>query len=69
MPKRKDFKRRTDTTFTKRYGGWVYHFAHHKVDIPGYTSVTITVRRKKKDASRTTVGELVHILQFDKETD
>lgn len=69
MTKRWDYMRRTDTSFKKTYGKWVYHFNHHKVEIPGYTSVTITVHRANKGSSTLRVGELVHFFQFSKEDD
>jgi hypothetical protein len=47
----------------------VYLFSHYKVEVPGYTSVTVSVRRKKKGESLARLGELVHFFQFSEEDD
>lgn len=69
MPKRKDYERKTNVHFKKTYGNRVYSFAYEKTEIPGYTSVLITVRRKKKGESKLRVGELVHMILLQDEED
>lgn len=67
--KRRDYRRRTSTTFKKKYGDRIYTFSHEVNETPGYTSSVTVVRVKKKGVSPLRVGRIVHMFISEKETD